>query len=66
MKDSDFVYQIKRLRLLDDQPFLIETGFIPIKITPELIRILTRDLVFNYLEDTQNKTVTRSYLNNYS
>src|SRR5699024_12238737 len=36
LKDSDFVYQIKRLRLLDDQPFLIETGFIPIKITPEL------------------------------
>ena len=32
LNDNDFVYQIKRLRLIDDQPFMIETGFIPIKI----------------------------------
>ena len=62
LKDSDFVYQIKRLRLLDDQPFLIETGFIPIKITPELNPDILKGSLFNYLEDTQNKTVTRSFL----
>lgn len=36
LTSSDFVYKIRRLRLLDDQPFLIETGFIPIKIAPDL------------------------------
>ena len=36
LNDNDFVYQIKRLRLIDQQPFMIETGFIPIKIIPTL------------------------------
>ena len=36
LTSSDFVYKIRRLRLLDDQPFLIETGFIPINIAPDL------------------------------
>lgn len=62
LKDSDFVYKIKRLRLLDDQPFLIETGYIPIKITPELTPEILKSSLFNYLEDTQGKTVTRSFL----
>jgi len=46
LTSSDFVYKIRRLRLLDDQPFLIETGFIPIKIAPDL----------------KNKRVTKSFL----
>lgn len=62
LKDSDFVYKIKRLRLLDDQPFLIETGFIPIRIAPELNENILKGSLFNYLEDTQQKTVTRSFL----
>lgn len=62
LKDSDFVYKIKRLRLLDDQPFLIETGFIPIRIAPELNESILKGSLFNYLEDTQQKTVTRSFL----
>ncbi|MBP2057564.1 DNA-binding GntR family transcriptional regulator [Lactobacillus colini] len=62
LKDSDFVYKIKRLRLLDDQPFLIETGYIPIKIAPELTPDILKSSLFNYLEDTQGKTVTRSFL----
>lgn len=62
LKDSDFVYKIKRLRLLDDQPFLIETGYIPIRIAPELNEDILKGSLFNYLEDTQQKTVTRSFL----
>ena len=63
INESDFVYQFKRLRLLDNQPFLIETGYLPIKIVPELTPEILKDSLFNYLEDTQNKTVTRSFLN---
>ena len=63
INESDFVYQFKRLRLLDNQPFLIETGYLPIKIVPELTPEILKDSLFNYLEDTQNKTVTKSFLN---
>lgn len=63
INESDFVYQFKRLRLLDNQPFLIETGYLPIKIVPELTPEILKDSLFNYLEDTQSKTVTRSFLN---
>lgn len=63
INEADFVYQFKRLRLLDNQPFLIETGYLPIKIVPELTPEILKDSLFNYLEDTQNKTVTRSFLN---
>ena len=41
---------------------MIETGFIPIKITPELNPEILKKSLFNYLEDTQSKTVTRSFL----
>ncbi|APP02549.1 GntR family transcriptional regulator [Lactobacillus delbrueckii] len=62
LSENDFVYQFKRLRLLDGQPFLIEEGFVPIKILPELKEEILQGSLFNYLEDAQNKAVTRSYL----
>ena len=62
LNDNDFVYQIKRLRLIDDQPFMIETGYIPIKIMPTLSPAIVEGSIFNYLEESQNKTVTRSFM----
>lgn len=62
LNDNDFVYQIKRLRLIDDQPFMIETGYIPIKIMPTLSPNVLEGSIFNYLEDSQSKTVTRSFM----
>ncbi|MFD1466088.1 GntR family transcriptional regulator [Lapidilactobacillus mulanensis] len=60
--DDDFVYEIKRLRLFDQQPFMIETGYIPIKIVPELSREIVSGSIFNYLQNEKNQTVTKSYL----
>src|SRR5699024_7093866 len=34
LSPEDFVYKIIRLRLFEDKPFMIETGYIPIKILP--------------------------------
>ncbi|MCT7792069.1 MAG: GntR family transcriptional regulator [Lactobacillus iners] len=62
LTSSDFVYKIRRLRLLDDQPFLIETGFIPIKIAPDLNPDILKKSLFNYLEHKKNKRVTKSFL----
>lgn len=62
LTSSDFAYKIRRLRLLDDQPFLIETGFIPIKIAPDLNPDILKKSLFNYLEHQKNKRVTKSFL----
>ncbi|MDF7639221.1 GntR family transcriptional regulator [Lactobacillus sp. ESL0791] len=63
LAENDFVYQFKRLRFLDKQPFLIERGYLPIKIVPELKADNLKESLFNYLEDTQNKVVTKAFLN---
>lgn len=62
LNDDDFVYQIKRLRLLDDEPVMIETGFIPIKIMPELSSTVASSSIFNYLEDIKHVSVTKSFM----
>ncbi|MBT9672672.1 UTRA domain-containing protein [Secundilactobacillus kimchicus] len=62
LESGDFVYEIKRLRLFDDQPFMIEHGYIPIKIAPELSQKVVSGSIFNYLEDEQNKVVTKSFM----
>ncbi len=62
LEPGDFVYDIKRLRLFDDKPFMIEHGFIPIKIAPELSAKIVSGSIFNYLEDVQNKVVTKSFM----
>lgn len=62
LAEGDFVYEIQRLRLFDDKPFMIETGYIPIKIAPELTKEIVEKSIFNYVEDTINKSVTRSFL----
>jgi GntR family transcriptional regulator len=62
LEDNEYVYKIERLRLIDDQPFMIETGYIPIKILPTLSPKILESSIFNYLETEKGKTVTRSYL----
>lgn len=62
LNEGDFVYQVRRLRLLDDEPIMIETGYIPIKIAPELSKAIVEKSIFNYLEDAQGQHVTRSFM----
>lgn len=59
---DEFVYEIKRLRLLDDQPFMIETGYIPIKLVPQLNRQVVSGSIFNYVQETLHSAVTKSFL----
>lgn len=59
---GDFVYQLERLRRLDGEPFMIENGFIPIKILPELSTENVTSSIFNFVEDTKKKTVTKSFM----
>ncbi|KRN98454.1 GntR family transcriptional regulator [Companilactobacillus kimchiensis] len=63
LKPSEFVYSFKRLRLLDDVPFMIETGYIPIKLAPELSEQIASESIFNYVESELGKEVNKTYLN---
>lgn len=62
LNPDDFVYQIRRLRLLDDEPIMIETGYIPIKIVPELTRDIVGKSIFNYVEKAKGQEITKSFL----
>ncbi|MCP0886536.1 GntR family transcriptional regulator [Ligilactobacillus sp. WILCCON 0076] len=59
---EDFVYKIIRLRSFDETPFMIETGYIPIKIMPQLTRENIENSIFNYLQEQYNQSVTKSFL----
>ncbi|MDT6979937.1 GntR family transcriptional regulator [Levilactobacillus zymae] len=62
LKEAEFVYRIKRLRLFNAQPVIIETGYIPIKILPTLSPEVVQSSIFNYLQETQGQSVTKSFL----
>ena len=62
LSPDDFVYQIVRLRLFDDQPFMIETGFIPIKLAPELSQKIIEGSLFNYMQTQKGQAVTKSFM----
>lgn len=62
LESHDFVYKIVRLRLFDEEPFMIETGYIPIKIVQNLNQTIIEGSIFNYLEEAHNMAVTKSFL----
>lgn len=62
LTESDFVYEIKRLRLVADKPVIIETGYIPIKILPTLTPAVAQSSIFSYVQDVQGQTVNRAFL----
>lgn len=62
LESHDFVYKIIRLRLFDEEPFMIETGYIPIKIVQNLNQTIIEGSIFNYLEEAHNMAVTKSFL----
>lgn len=62
LEPHDFVYRIVRLRLFDEEPFMIETGYIPIKIVQNLNQTIIEGSIFNYLEDSLGLAVTKSFL----
>ncbi|RAV03432.1 GntR family transcriptional regulator [Paenibacillus sp. YN15] len=66
LQPHDFVYKIVRLRLFDETPFMIETGYIPIKIIQNLNQTIIEGSIFNYLEEAHNLAVTKSFLSIYA
>ncbi|WP_283680067.1 GntR family transcriptional regulator [Lentilactobacillus sp. Marseille-Q4993] len=62
LNENEFVYQIKRLRLIDGEPIIIETGFIPIKLAPELSPDTVKSSIFNFIDKQEHKRVSKSFM----
>ncbi|HEY4398993.1 MAG TPA: GntR family transcriptional regulator [Lactobacillaceae bacterium] len=62
LTEEDYVYRLQRLRRLNGVPFMIEDGFIPVKILPELTEQTAQESIFNYVEALKKQTVTKSYM----
>lgn len=62
LSEAEFVYQIKRLRLFDDHPAIIETGYIPIKILPTLTAQVVQNSIFSFVQEEQGRAVNKSFL----
>ncbi|MCD2255558.1 GntR family transcriptional regulator [Lactobacillus sp. CC-MHH1034] len=62
LEPGEFVYEIKRLRSFGTQPFMIEDGFVPVKLVPDLTEDIVSGSLYNYLQESRNIAVTRSFL----
>lgn len=62
LEPGEFVYEIQRLRSFDSQPFMIEDGFVPIKLVPDLTEKNISGSLYKYLQESRNISVTRSFL----
>ncbi|WP_283679372.1 GntR family transcriptional regulator [Lentilactobacillus sp. Marseille-Q4993] len=62
LNPGEFVYQIERLRTFDDKPFMIEMGFIPIRVAPELSSEVVEGSIFNSFEEKTGRAVTKSFM----
>ncbi|MEX0380046.1 GntR family transcriptional regulator [Leuconostoc sp. MS02] len=62
LNDGDFVYEIKRLRRLAGVPFMIERGYVPIAVVPGLNKEIVSGSVYEYIEKTKHRAVTKSFM----
>ncbi|WP_290033461.1 GntR family transcriptional regulator [Ligilactobacillus cholophilus] len=66
IQPEDFVYKIERLRFFDDQPFMIETGYIPIKLLPKLSSSILEKSIFEYVQQELKQSVSKSFMSVYA
>ena len=62
LQSEEFVYEIKRLRLLNDQGIIIENSYIPIKIAPALTKEIVSHSLFDYFAKELHHTGTKSFM----
>lgn len=62
LEDGEKVYHIKRLRKVQDVPFMIERALIPVKLLPDLTVDDLKHSMFHYAEEETKKAVTKSFM----
>lgn len=52
LKGSEPVYDVLRLRLLNDEPFVLEHSYLPVKLIPDLDEDILNSSIYNYVHRT--------------
>ena len=59
--DSDsFVYDIERVRLLEDQPIIIEYCYMPIDVVPGITENVLEGSIYRHIRETLNRRISSS------
>lgn len=61
LKKNEPIYNIIRLRLLDNEPFVIEHTFMPVKLVPNLDETILKDSVYSYIHKKLHLKFGRAY-----
>ncbi|KRO16945.1 GntR family transcriptional regulator [Lacticaseibacillus saniviri] len=59
--ENEAVYDIRRLRLLDDEPFILEHTFLPVRLVPNLSRQILEKSLYMFLHQDLNLTFGGAY-----
>jgi DNA-binding GntR family transcriptional regulator len=66
LDEDEFVYHIRRIRYVDEDPISVETAYIPIKILPELNKKIISKSIYQYAEKKLGIALLNSYISIYS
>lgn len=62
LEPDEFVYEIERVRYLDNEPFSIELSYIPIKFLPNLTISILKASLYNHIKEDPTLRFVNSYL----
>lgn len=66
LTDSDFTFYFKRVRIIDDVPVSIETGYIPIQLFPNLSKEIVNESIYQYAAEEMGISLSNSYISIFS
>lgn len=61
LKKNDLVYDIKRLRIVDDEPYAFEYTKMPVNIIPGIDESVLKKSIYGYINQTLNKKIGAAY-----
>ncbi|BBN98781.1 GntR family transcriptional regulator [Sporolactobacillus terrae] len=60
LQEGENVYEIKRVRLADDEPMAIETSYIPVRVLPHLTDQQVSPSLYHYIERETGMTINHA------
>lgn len=66
LSETDFTFHFKRVRIIDDVPVSIETGYIPIQLFPALSKDIVNESIYQYASEEMGISLANSYISIFS
>ncbi|WP_175638261.1 GntR family transcriptional regulator [Metabacillus schmidteae] len=57
LKEDEFIYKIKRLRLANNDPIAVETSYLPVNLVPGLTPDILASSIYTYIEQDLELTI---------